>query len=200
MAQTLLSQVMLKSLIAGGLALISLFASAQTAPFPSKPVRIVIGFAAGGSVDLVGRLLGKGLSELWGQPVIVENKLGAGGTIAADFVAKAPPDDYTLLLGDISNTAVAKSLFKILPYDPLNDFTHVTRLVSFPLVIVVPSSSSINGFSDLLVQAKASPGKFRYSTGGPGTSPHIFLEMMNQMGELGCIEYNLFHHLKEQIV
>ena len=150
--------------------------------FPSKPVRIVIGFAAGGSVDLVGRLLGKGLSELWGQPVIIENKLGAGGTIAADFVAKAPPDGYTLLLGDISNTAVAKSLFKILPYDPLNDFTHVTRLVSFPLVIVVPSSSSINGFSDLLVQAKASPGKFRYSTGGPGTSPHIFLEMMNQMG------------------
>jgi len=150
--------------------------------FPAKPVRVVIGFSPGGSVDLVGRILAQKLGELWGQTVVVENRLGAGGTIAADFVAKSPPDGYTLLLGDISNTAVAKSLFKTLPYDPLNDFAHVTRLVSFPLVLVAPTTSSVNNFGDLLAQAKSSPGKFRYSTGGPGTSPHIFLEMMNQMG------------------
>jgi len=154
---------------------------AHAQDFPTKPVRLIVGFAAGGSVDLVGRVLAQRLSELWGVPVIVENKLGAGGTIAADFVAKAPPDGYTLLLGDISNTAVARSLYPNLPYDPVKDFAHVTRLVTFPLVVVVPSTSSLGSIKDLIAYAKANPGKLRYSSGGPGTSPHVFLEMMNQM-------------------
>lgn len=162
-------------------ALASNGAFAQAQDYPNKPVRIIVGFAAGGSVDLVGRILAQKLSEAWGQPVVVENRTGAGGTIGADHVAKAAPDGYTLLLGDISNTAVAPSLVAQLPYDPLKDFVHVTRLVTFPLVVVAPSSSSITSLADLLAHAKANPGKLRYSTGGIGTSPHIFLEMMNQM-------------------
>jgi tripartite-type tricarboxylate transporter receptor subunit TctC len=154
---------------------------ASSQDYPTKPVRIVVGFAAGGSVDLVGRILAQHLSELWGQPVVVENRTGAGGTIGADHVAKAAPDGYTLLLGDISNTAIAGSLFSKLSYDPVKDFVHVTRLVTFPLVIVAPTSSSLTSLNDLVTYAKANPGKLRYSSGGAGTSPHIFLEMLNQM-------------------
>jgi tripartite-type tricarboxylate transporter receptor subunit TctC len=161
--------------------LIAAIETASAQDYPTKPVRIVVGFAAGGSVDLVGRLLAQHLSELWGQPVVVENRTGAGGTIGADHVAKSPPDGYTLLLGDISNTAIAGSLFTKLPYDPVKDFVHVTRLVTFPLVIVAPAMSSIASLKDLVAYAKANPGKLRYSSGGAGTSPHIFLEMLNQM-------------------
>lgn len=149
--------------------------------YPTKPVRIIVGFAPGGSVDLVARVLAQKLPELWGQPVVVENRLGAGGTIAADFVAKAPPDGYTLLLGDISSNAVAGSLYSRLPYDPIKDFAHVTRLVSFPLVLYVTTASPIVSLSDLIAQAKAKPGMLRYGSGGVGTSPHVFLELLNQM-------------------
>lgn len=149
--------------------------------YPSKPVRIVVGFAAGGSVDLVARVLAQKLPELWGQPVIVENRPGAGGTIAADLVAKAPPDGHTLLLGDISCNAAAASLYPNLSYDPIKDFAHVTRLVTFPLVLYVPAASTITSLKDLIAQAKARPGMLRYGSGGVGTSPHLFTELINQM-------------------
>jgi tripartite-type tricarboxylate transporter receptor subunit TctC len=149
--------------------------------YPSKPVRIVVGFAAGGSVDLVARVLAQKLPDLWGQPVIVENRPGAGGTIAADLVAKAPPDGYTLLLGDISSNAAAANLYSNLPYDPIKDFAHVTRLVTFPLVLYVPAASPITSLNDLIAQAKAKPGMLRYGSGGVGTSPHLFTELINQM-------------------
>ena len=148
--------------------------------YPTKPVRIVSGFSAGGSADTVARVLAQQLSELWGQPVIVENRLGAGGTIGADFVAKAPPDGYTLLLGDISTNAIAGSLYTNLPYDPIKDFVQVTRLVTFPLVVVVPSSSPSITINDLIARAKAKPGALRYGSAGVGTSPHVFMEMLNQ--------------------
>jgi tripartite-type tricarboxylate transporter receptor subunit TctC len=155
-------------------------AAANGQEFPTKPVRIVSAFSAGGSADTVARVLAQRLSELWGQPVIVENRLGAGGTIGADFVAKAPPDGYTLLLGDISTNAIAGSLYANLPYDPIKDFVQVTRLVTFPLVVVVPAASSIITMNDLIARAKAKPGALRYGSAGVGTSPHIFMEMLNQ--------------------
>ena len=148
-------------------------AGANAQEYPTRPVRIVSGFSAGGSADTVARVLAQHLTELWGQPVIVDNRPGAGGTIGADFVAKAPPDGYTLLLGDISINAIAGSLYARLPYDPIKDFVHVTRLVTFPLVVVVPSSSPFNTLNDLITRAKAGPGTLRYGSAGVGTSPHV---------------------------
>lgn len=148
--------------------------------YPTRPVRIVSGFSAGGSADTVARVLAQHLTELWGQAVIVDNRPGAGGTIGADFVAKAPPDGYTLLLGDISINAIAGSLYARLPYDPVKDFVHVTRLVTFPLVVVVPSASPFMTLHDLIAHAKARPGTLRYGSAGVGTSPHVFMEMLNQ--------------------
>lgn len=149
--------------------------------YPTKPVRIIVGFAPGGSVDLVARVLAQKLPELWSQPVVVDNRPGAGGTIAADFVAKAPPDGHTLLLGDISSNAAAATLYSRLPYDPIKDFAHVTRLVRFPLVLYVTTASPIVSLNDLIAQAKVKPGMLKYGSGGVGTSPHMFLELLNQM-------------------
>jgi len=165
-----------------GLALLAIAPMASHAQeYPSKSVRIIVGFAAGGSVDLAARVVAQGLTELWGQSVIVENKPGAGGTIAADYVAKASPDGYTLLLGDISSNAAAAGLYSNLPYDPVKDFAHVTRLVSFPIVFYVTTASPITSLNDLIAQSKAKPGSLRYGTGGVGTAPHLFGELLNQM-------------------
>ena len=165
-----------------GLALLAIAPMASHAQeYPTKSVRIIVGFAAGGSVDLAARVVAQGLTELWGQSVIVENKPGAGGTIAADYVAKASPDGYTLLLGDISSNAAAAGLYSNLPYDPVKDFAHVTRLVSFPIVFYVTTASPITSLNDLIAQSKAKPGSLRYGTGGVGTAPHLFGELLNQM-------------------
>lgn len=147
--------------------------------YPSRPVRIIVGFTPGATADVLARLLSQHLSPMWGQPVVVESRMGAGGTIAADLVAKAPPDGYTLLLGELGSSAAAAGLYGHLPYDPLNSFAHITRIASFPLTIVVSSGSSMKTLKDLLAQAKAQPGKLRYSSGGVATAPHLFLELMN---------------------
>lgn len=149
--------------------------------YPNKLVRIVVGFGPGGSIDILARLISQKLSETWGQTVIIENRPGAGGTIGADLVAKAQPDGYTLLVGDIGANAVAGSLYPQLPYDPYRDFAHVTLLVVFPLVIVVPSAAPMSSVKALIDQAKAKPGAIKYSTAGAGSSPHLFLEMMSAM-------------------
>ncbi|MBI4189184.1 MAG: tripartite tricarboxylate transporter substrate binding protein [Betaproteobacteria bacterium] len=144
-------------------------------------MRIITGFAPGGAGDVVARILAPKLSAILGQPVVVENRPGASGTIGANLVAKAQPDGYTLLHGEISGIAAARSLYAQLPYDPIKDFVHVTRLVTFPLVVVVPSASSLTSLKELVAQAKAKPGMLRYGAAGVGTAPHLFLEMMNRM-------------------
>jgi tripartite-type tricarboxylate transporter receptor subunit TctC len=170
--------MMMKQLLAViGLAF-TLSAAAQD--FPSRAVRIVSGFSAGGSADTVARILAEQLTELWKQPVVVETRAGAGGTIGADYVAKAAPDGYTLLLGDISTNAIAGSLYTNLPYDPIRDFVQVARLVTFPLVVVVRKDSPIQSMAELVARAKSKPGDLRYGSAGVGTSPHVFMEMMNQ--------------------
>ena len=169
---------MMRTLIAAIMAAFAVAAAAQD--FPSRTVKIVSGFSAGGSADTVARLLAEQLTELWKQPVVVETRPGAGGTIGADYVAKAAPDGYTLLLGDISTNAIAGSLYSNLPYDPIKDFVQVTRLVTFPLVVVVQTDSPIRSMAELVARAKAKPGGLRYGSAGVGTSPHVFMEMMNQ--------------------
>ena len=149
--------------------------------FPTKPVRIVIGLAPGGSTDTIARLVAQKLSEAWGQNVLVDNRPGAGGTIGADLAAKAQPDGYTLFVGGFGPSVMAGNLYSKLPYDPANDFEHVSLMVAFPLTLVVPASSPVTSVKALIEQAKAKPGALKYGSVGVGSSPHVFIEMMNLM-------------------
>jgi tripartite-type tricarboxylate transporter receptor subunit TctC len=130
-------------------------------------------------MDVMARVVGQQLTERWGQPVIIDNRPGAGGTTAANLVAKARPDGYTLLIGSIATIGVAKAMYPQLPYDPLNDFEAIGLWVTFPLALVVPSSSSMMSLKQLIDYAKTKPGELRYGSQGLGTSAHVFAELMN---------------------
>jgi tripartite-type tricarboxylate transporter receptor subunit TctC len=143
--------------------------------YPLKPVHIVVPFPPGGSTDLLARRLGEKLSTSLAQPVIVENRPGAGGTTGADYVAKAQPDGYTLLMGVTGSNAVAASLYPRLPYDPLKDFVPVSQVVSAPLVLSVNASSPIRTVRDYIAAARAR--SVSHGTPGNGTSMHLTAEM-----------------------
>ena len=150
-------------------------ASAQ--PFPTKPVRMVIHIGPGSSMDIVGRVLAQKMNESWGQPVIVDNRAGAGGIIGIDVVAKAPPDGYTILFGS-SSVAIAASYYRKLPYDTLRDLEPVTQISSRHNVLVVASSSPFNSVKDVIAAAKAKPRQLAYgSGGGAGSSDHLAGEL-----------------------
>ena len=153
------------------------FALHAQGAYPSKPIHIVVPFPPGGSTDLLARRLGEKLSASMGQPVIVDNKPGAGGMTGADSVAKSAPDGYTLLLGVTGSNAIAGSLYPKIPYDTLKDFAPVSMVVSAPLVLAVNSSSSIRTVKDYLAAAKAKP--MTYGTPGNGTSMHLTGEMFD---------------------
>ncbi len=150
---------------------------AQSA-YPSRTIRIVAPFAPGGASDILSRLIAKELSERWKQPVIVENKPGAGGTIGADFVAKAPPDGYTLLLADTSVVTTFPSLYPNLPY-AAKDLTPVANIATFGLMMVVPVNSKFNSLGEIVAADKAAPGKLNMASPGSGSSNHLTLEKFN---------------------
>ena len=157
-----------------GLCLFSWTAQAQT--FPTKPIRIVVPFAAGGVADLTARTVAQKLAESLGQPVVIDNKPGAGGVVAGDAVAKAEPDGHTLLL--MSNgTAVSTSLFKSLPFDTLRDFAPISTLATFDLVIVTSADSRFKTLAELLVFAKANPGKLNLGTINIGSTQNLAAEL-----------------------
>jgi tripartite-type tricarboxylate transporter receptor subunit TctC len=151
--------------------LVATTASAQPA-YPVRPVRLVIPFSAGGAADVPGRMLTQKLSEALGQQVVVDNRPGAGSTIGAEQVAKAPPDGYTLLM--ISNTHfVSAALYKKLAYDSVNDYAPVTQVTSAPNMIVVHPSLPAKNVKELIALAKANPGKIDYATSGNGSTQHL---------------------------
>ena len=158
------------------LAAASFFAQAQN--FPSRPVRIMVGSAAGGGTDIISRLLAAKLQEAWGQPVVVENRTGASASIAADFVAKSPPDGYNVVMAVPNSHTIAPHLIK-LPYDPLRDFTPITLAVQVPHVLVVSQSSSVTSMRQLVEMAKANPGKLNFSSSGIGATQHLAGELFN---------------------
>jgi len=140
--------------------------------FPSKPVKIVVPFTAGSATDILARTFGQKLSELWGQPVIVENRPGAGGTIGAGIVAKSPPDGYTLLVHSAAQ-AVNASIYPTLPYDTTKDFVEVATLGGQPNVLVVAPSTGFKTVADLIAAAKKSPGALNFGSAGTGSGTHI---------------------------
>jgi tripartite-type tricarboxylate transporter receptor subunit TctC len=147
------------------------------ADYPTKPVRLIVGFAAGGISDVLGRALAIKLSQNLGQQVIVENKPGAGTTIAGDFIAKATPDGYTLWLQDITTHAINATLYAKLPYDSIKDFTPVALVASTPLMLVVHPSTPANNVHELVAWLKAKPGQYAYGSSGNGTILHLASEM-----------------------
>ena len=151
-------------------------ANAQ-ADYPNKPIRLVVGFAAGGISDVLGRALAAKLSANVGQSVLVENKAGAGTTIAADFIAKSPTDGYTLFLQDITSHAINASLYPKLPYDSVKDFTPIALVASTPLMLVVHPSTNVKTVKELVGMLKSSPGKYSYGSSGNGTILHLASEL-----------------------
>lgn len=151
---------------------LSFAGTAQAQSYPSRPVRLVLPFAAGGLVDVPGRILAQKLSEALGQPVVVENRAGAGSTIGADNVAKSKPDGYTLMITSTTHV-ISANLYKQLPYDSLRDFTTVMKLAEGPYVLVVHPSLAANSVADLVALAKAQPGRIDYASSGNGSSQHL---------------------------
>ena len=156
-------------------ALFSHMAWAQT--YPAKPVTLVIPFPPGGGTDTGGRILAEQLSKKWGQPVVVENKGGAAGQIGADLVAKAKPDGYTLLLGNIGTQAINPSLYPKMPYDPDTAFAPISLVAELPLAMMVNPSVPAKTANEFIALAKSKPGQFSYSSAGPGGAPHLAAEM-----------------------
>jgi tripartite-type tricarboxylate transporter receptor subunit TctC len=163
--------------IAAAAAVCSAPSWAQT--YPTKPVRYVIPFPAGTSNDIVGRLITDKLVRIWGQQVIVDNRVGASGTIGAAFVAKSPPDGYTLLHCNIAPNAISPSMMAKLPYEH-KDFAPITRIGMPPNIIMVHPSTPFRSVKDLVAYAKANPNKLSYAAGLVGTSPHLTMELLKQ--------------------
>ena len=142
-------------------------ASALAQDYPSKPIRIIVGFGPGGGNDIFARLIGQKLSERLGQPVLIENKPGAGATIATDYVAKSPPDGYTLLVGATGAMTISPAVYSKLPYVTLRDLAPISMIASFPLLVVVRADAPVNSIQELVAYAKANPAKANYASSSP---------------------------------
>jgi len=161
------------------IALLLLIASAHAGaqPYPARPIRLVVPFPPGGAVDYYARVVQQPLSEALGQPIVIDNKAGASGMVGADFVAKSPPDGYTLLLGNIASLAINAGLYPKMPYDPLKDLTAIVRTVDVNYVLAVHPSVPANTVQELVRYAKANPGKLSYGSAGSGSLPHLGVEL-----------------------
>lgn len=159
-------------------------ALAQSTSYPDRQIRIISPFATGGIADTFSRVVAQGLNESWRQPVIVENKTGGGGNIGSDFVAKAPPDGYTLVMGNIGSHAVNPYLIKNMPYDPLKDFQPVAFVLDAEGLLVVNPSVPSKTVNELIAYIKANPGKISYGSGGVGTTSHLAGELFKFLAKV----------------
>lgn len=164
------------------LLLLSVAALPATAQqYPARPIRLIVPSTPGGSVDTLARTIGPKLSERWGQQIVVENRSGAGGTIAADFTAKSAPDGYTLMLGTIASLGTNVSLQKKLPYDPVKDFVPVTLVATQNLMLLVHPSVPAKSVKELVRFARSQPGKLSFASAGNGTGSHLSGELFKQL-------------------
>ena len=182
-------RVVFATLAAVGLALLSIATVRAQAPiaYPSKPIKLVVPFPAGGPLDAAGRAIAQKLNEAWGQPVVVENKPGAGGNIGADAVAKSPADGYTLVMGALSTHAVNPHLYAKMPYDALKDFAPVTLVAVTPNVLVLNPSVPANSVAELIALAKASPGKLSFASGSNGSAGHLAGELFKSLAKVDIV-------------
>ena len=169
----------------------ALFACAGTPSaqpnYPAKAIRYVVPFPAGGPLEIVARALGQELGKSWNQPVIVDNRPGAGGNIGADLVAKAPADGYTILMGAVSTHAINVTLYTRLPYDPIRDFAPVTLITSVPNVLVLHPSVPARNVKELIALAKARPGQLNFASGSTGSAGHLAGELFKTMAGVDMV-------------
>ncbi len=169
----------LRAVAAAALALsfCQIAAHAQDAAYPNRPIKMLVGFGAGGGTDIAARIMAQKMSEIVGQSIVVENRTGASGMIAAEDEAKSPPDGYTLMMGSQTTYAVAPNLYRKVALDPAKDFAGVGLTGASPLVLVVNPSFAAHSVKDVIAMAKADPGKINFGTGGLGTTPHMTAEL-----------------------
>jgi tripartite-type tricarboxylate transporter receptor subunit TctC len=166
-------------------ALPAIAADAQS--YPSKPIRIIVPFPPGGISDVMSRVFGQKFTDAWNQPVIVENRAGAGGNIGTEIVAKSPPDGYTLVMGSIGTHAVNVSLFSKLPYDPVRDFAPVALVIEADGLLVLHPSVPVKTVKDLIALARARPGQLVYASAGNGTAAHLAGELFKSMAKIDLV-------------
>lgn len=159
-----------------GIALLACAALAHAQAYPSKPVKLIVAFAAGGTSDIIGRLLGQHLSPALGQPVVVENRIGSNGIIGTDYTAKSSPDGYTILIAP-SGHAINNSLNPNVPYDPIRDFSFITLIGTVPMVIAANHAFAPNTVAELIAYAKENSGRINFGSGGPGSSNQLAAEL-----------------------
>jgi tripartite-type tricarboxylate transporter receptor subunit TctC len=167
-----------RDLLAGAAALAFARAGLAQPAYPAKPIRLVVPFTPGGTSDILGRSIGQELTKAWGQPVVIDNVPGAGGSIGSDRVAKAAPDGYTLLMGHIGTLAVTPSIYPHLPYDPVKSFAPVAWVARVPNVLAVHPSLPVHDVAELVAYARANPGRINYASGGNGSAAHLAMEYL----------------------
>ncbi|TPQ30357.1 Bug family tripartite tricarboxylate transporter substrate binding protein, partial [Cupriavidus pinatubonensis] len=175
-----------RRLLAAGVALattIAGFAGAAHAQggYPTKPITMIVPFSAGGTTDILARIVGLQLGKALGQPVVIDNRPGAGGNIGASLAAKAPGDGYTLFMGTIGTHAINQSLYSKLPYDPVKDFAPISRVAMVPNLVVVNPKVPVHNIKELVAYVKANPDKLSYGSSGSGSSMHLSGELFNSM-------------------
>ena len=176
----------MKKIVAAVVAALAFVTSAAVAEtnYPDRAVKIEVGYAAGGPLDVVARLIGDKLAQIWGKTVVVENVSGASGNIAADRVAKAVPDGYTLLLASNVNIAVNPKLYKNMPFDPVKDLMPITQVAYSPNILVVPNDLPVKSVQELVTYAKANPGKVSFASAGVGTTQHLAGELFKTIAKV----------------
>ena len=182
------SRLMIGCLCAGA-AVLGFFPAAgvgQTS-YPSKPVRLVVGFPPGGTADILARVLAQKMAETWSQQVVVDNRAGAAGTIGANIVAKSPPDGYTILMAALASQAIAPSLFAAVPYDAERDFAPVSNVAELALVLVVNPALPVKNVKELVALARARPMQLNYGSGGNGSSQHLATELFSMQAGLRMV-------------
>ncbi len=172
--------------IGGFLLCFSALSAAQAQNYPARPVRLIVSFAPGGSVDLVARMLGQKLSKAWGQQVVVDNRPGAGGNVSAEIAAQSPPDGYTLYISSAS-VVVNPSLYRKVGYDPVRDFAPVTLLATVQNVLVANMAFPARTVKDLVALARKAPGKVLYASTGSGSSGHLAMELLKTMAGIDLV-------------
>ena len=169
------------------LALTTMTGNVLAQSYPAKPIRFVVPYPPGGASDVTARIIGQKLTEAWGQPVVIENRPGANGNIAAEQVAKAPADGYTILMGNVGPNAISPGLYPNLPYDPVTSFAPVTLTTTVPIVLLVSPSLPVKNVKELIAYAKANPNKVNFASAGNGSSNHLTGELFKSTAGIDIV-------------
>ncbi|HSN41035.1 MAG TPA: tripartite tricarboxylate transporter substrate binding protein [Burkholderiales bacterium] len=174
-------------MLAGWAAVFALAVGSAEAQYPGKPIKLIVPSSPGSGPDIMARAIGQRLAQAWGQPVVIDNRPGAGGSIGSEAAAKSPPDGYTLIMGNAGSHAVNASLYKRLAYDPVRDFAPVTLVSSAPNILIVHPSLPVRSVKELIALAKARPGELSFGSGGNGSTAHLSGEMFRTLAGISIV-------------